>query len=93
MVADLALIAWEYAVHSPLLMVAESIPLLAGIFNLCLITPLLRALFSRLSCVSLPGTAVHSRFTVNNTALPCLVSPTCQMKCCGVKESSVLLQM
>ncbi len=41
----LALIVWGYAIGSVLLMVVGALPLLAGIFNVCLIAPLLHAPF------------------------------------------------
>ena len=41
----LGLIAWGYAVHSPVLMVVGAVPLLAGVFDVCVIAPLLRAPF------------------------------------------------
>lgn len=44
-VVGLALIFWGYTIHSPILMVVGAIPLLAGIFDVCLIAPLLRAPF------------------------------------------------
>lgn len=45
MVVGLGLIFWGYIIHSPVLMVVGAIPLLAGMFDVCLIAPLLRALF------------------------------------------------
>ncbi|MGY2896412.1 YgaP family membrane protein [Deinococcus sp. UYEF24] len=44
-VVGLALIFWGYTIHGPVLMVVGAIPLLAGIFDVCLIAPLLRAPF------------------------------------------------
>ncbi len=44
-VVGLALISWGYLIGSTVLMVVGAVPLLAGIFNVCLIAPLLRAPF------------------------------------------------
>ena len=44
-VIGLALIFWGYTTGSTVLMVVGALPLLAGIFNVCLIAPLLRAPF------------------------------------------------
>ena len=41
----LALIVWGYAIGSAVLMVVGALPLLARIFNVCLIAPLLHAPF------------------------------------------------
>jgi len=41
----LALIVWGYTVGNTVLIVVGTLPLLAGIFNVCLIAPLLGAPF------------------------------------------------
>lgn len=45
-VAGLALILWGLAAGIPALAVVGLLPLAAGVFNVCLIAPLLRAPFS-----------------------------------------------
>ncbi len=44
-VVGLALIGWGYSLGSAVLMVVGAVPLLAGVFNVCLIAPLLHAPF------------------------------------------------
>ena len=45
-VAGLALIVWGLAAGIPALVVVGLVPLAAGVFNVCLIAPLLKAPFS-----------------------------------------------
>jgi uncharacterized membrane protein len=45
-VAGIAIIVWGFAADVPALVVVGLVPIAAGVFNVCLIAPLLKAPFS-----------------------------------------------
>lgn len=53
-VAGLALIVWGLAAGIPALVVVGLVPLAAGVFNVCLLAPLLKAPFSGRSLTKRP---------------------------------------